>query len=372
MQKIIPKITRVNVARLFLDAENPRLPESADRAKIWEHMNRAYDLHELALSIVNNGYFEAEPLVAIPKDKRAAVNASQYERYVNSAKSEYIVVEGNRRLATVQGLQKGRLLDRDKKPYQIPADIQGQFDALPVLVYPNRDEVLAFLGVHHLAGVRKWNVYERARYVVYLKDTQNKSMDEIQRIIGDRKNSARKTYVCYRLIELVREFDSTFDIQDAKNNFSFLQLATSQEPIKDFIGLAGWNSIDVENPIPKDRKENLKFLFECLFDNGSVAKSLIKESRQITSHLSKILDDDDATEILREERNIERAFEFIGGDLIGMNKLTQKAKSGLETVNGKLSGIDDLQDTMECEEGEKLKKGVISISNVVADIRRKI
>jgi hypothetical protein len=31
-------------------------------------MKDSYDLDELALSMVENGYFEAEPMVAIPKD----------------------------------------------------------------------------------------------------------------------------------------------------------------------------------------------------------------------------------------------------------------------------------------------------------------
>ena len=188
MSKITPKIIRVNSERLLLDADNPRLPEgiSKDREKIWAHMKRAYDLDELALSMSENGYFEAEPLVVIPE--KISFKDGEIEKYIKYSEdnqSKFIVVEGNRRLATIQGL-----LDRELN-YPISNDIKKQFKDLPVLFYPNRKSVLAFLGVHHLAGVRKWNVYERARYIVKLKK-EGWSILDIQRKVGDKKKLCKK------------------------------------------------------------------------------------------------------------------------------------------------------------------------------------
>ena len=68
-------------------------------------MKKAYDLDELALSMVTNGYFEAEPLVVIPKDTKFSENQQDlYNTYKDSPQNQYIVVEGNRRLSTIQGL----------------------------------------------------------------------------------------------------------------------------------------------------------------------------------------------------------------------------------------------------------------------------
>ena len=49
--------------------------------------------------MVTNGYFEAEPLVVIPKDTKFSENQQDlYNTYKDSPQNQYIVVEGNRRL----------------------------------------------------------------------------------------------------------------------------------------------------------------------------------------------------------------------------------------------------------------------------------
>ena len=54
------------------------------------------------------------------------------------------------------------------------------------------------------------------------------------------------------MIEIIKDYDGSFNTRDAKSNFSFLQLATGQGPIREFIGLDSWNNIeDLEEPIPK-------------------------------------------------------------------------------------------------------------------------
>ena len=370
--KIIPKIIQVDVKNLFLDAKNPRLPEnipSSDQNEIWKFMKQAYDLDELALSMVMNGYFEAEPMVVIPKDIEFSENQeNEYNNYKKNPNSQYIVVEGNRRLSAIRGLIQDKFID------SITEQLKEQFKKLPVLFYPNRDDVLGFLGVHHLSGVRKWNVYERARFIAQLKLKKKMSIEDIQRTIGDRKNSAKKTYVCYCLIGIIEEYDGSFDTRNAKSNFSFLQLATGQGPIRDFIGLPFWqeiNSNDLENPIPDNKRENLKFLFECLFDNGNEKKRLIKESRDITGKLSKILEDENATTIFKQDRNIDYAFNMIGGELDGLNNLSGEAQKKLETINGKLSSMDIKTEVSTYKKGKELQKKIVAISSVVRDINRK-
>lgn len=322
MKKITPKITNTNASNLMLDGKNPRLPASvntSNQEKIWEFMRKAYDLEELALSIVTNGYFEAEPMVVIPsKESFKSGQEERYREYTNNPDSQYIVVEGNRRLSTIQGLIRNVFPD-------IPLDpaAEEQFEKLPVVVYPNRDDVLAFSSVHHLAGVRKWNVYERVLFIVNLKRNKGMTLEEIQKTIGDRKNSARKIYGCYRLIEIVKEYDESFDTRNAKNNFSYLQLATAQEPIRGFIGLDSWE--EIESPIPDDKKEDLRSLLSWLFGDGSM-QPVITDSRKITSQLAKVLDDSDGVEVLKETRNLERAFEFIDGDLEGIVKLSGQSR----------------------------------------------
>ena len=65
---------------------------SSDQNEIWKFMKQAYDLDELALSMVMNGYFEAEPMVVIPKDIEFSENQeNEYNNYKKNPNSQYIV-----------------------------------------------------------------------------------------------------------------------------------------------------------------------------------------------------------------------------------------------------------------------------------------
>lgn len=102
-------------------------------------MKNAYDLDELALSMVENGYFEAEPMVVFPKDSEFSGDQySEYIKFYGNTASEYIVVEGNRRLSTIQGMLDSKL------KYDITDTFREYSKKLPVLFYPNRNDVLAF------------------------------------------------------------------------------------------------------------------------------------------------------------------------------------------------------------------------------------
>ena len=368
MGKIVPEIIEVDSSNLLLDSENPRLPESVSSGKNQEelvkYIKKNYDVEELASSISENGYFKAEPLIAIPEEDFSNDEVGKYNEYVKSPESKkYIVVEGNRRLTAI------KLLSRGESDYTASDDVREQFKKLPVLLYPNRKEVLSFLGVRHLVGVRKWNVYERARYIVKLKRHDKMSIEKIQKIIGDRKNSAKKIYVCYRLIETVEEFDDDFEVRDSKGNFSFLQLATGQQTIRNYIGLQPFKRIKeegMENPIPEDKKEKLVFLFKCLFDSRG-RKALIRESRDITNKLKNVLGDEDATRDLEENEDIDSAYQLIGGDIVALEKISGTAKKKLQDLAGTLSGIK-LSRINEKEEGKSFKENFGKIKEIVRSI----
>ena len=282
----------------------------------------------------------------------------KYDNYKTNPDNKYIVVEGNRRLATIQGLLSGDLA------YLINDDIKKQLANLPILFYPNRKSVLNFLGVHHLAGVRKWNVYARARYIVGLKREQGYSIDKIQNIIGDKKNSAKKTYVCYRLLEIVAEYDESFVLKDAKNNFSFLQLATGQGGIKNYLGLKNWKDIDdIDQPIPADKKENLKNLFLCLFDNN-YGDSYIRESRDITGKLNKILDNEESTKKLLVTKNIDTAYALTDGVGEFIKNSLEKSKEHLKEIVAELVIYKDNK--------EIFKRDLKEIESYIEEIKNKL
>ncbi len=308
MSEIKTQIIKVNIKKLFLDAKNPRFPisfETKSQDEIWECMSRAFRLEELALSMVENGYFEIEPMAVIPKKEIST--QKEYDTYKVSD-NEFIVVDGNRRLSAIRGL-----IDKKFPDIKITEDLQKQFeDGVPVLFYAKRDDILSFLGVHHLAGVRSWDIYDRARYIVHLKREKGKTLSQIQDMIGNDTNLPIKLYVSYRLIEILKEHDDNFDDKSAKDNFSFLTLALSKPEIRAYIGLQAWQKLsdsEVENPIASENREKLSNLFRYIFDYNSDTKRIIRESRDIDT-LSTIFSSDEGINRLLEHKDIDEAYEI--------------------------------------------------------------
>src|SRR5207237_595503 len=98
------RLERLRLEQLEPDRLNPRLPQNvqADRLsaeKLYEYMATAYDAIAIAESVVRHGYFESEPLIAVP-----ARAAYPEERRKGAAAALYVVVEGNRRLAALKAL----------------------------------------------------------------------------------------------------------------------------------------------------------------------------------------------------------------------------------------------------------------------------
>jgi len=339
----------IKIDNLHPDPENPRLPreyQGKSESEIIEALYKFFHLQELAISMFENGYFDAEPVVAIPKNLPSEFTGKEYyelnknkeyRAFISNSNTHFIVVEGNRRLSTAKLLLSGA-----KKGLPILGEEQNwvkeDLRHLPVIIYPERKQVLAYIGARHIIGIKKWDAYAKARYIAGLKEGHNLSIDDIQRTVGDTGNSARKIYTCYKVIEEVETEFENVDTSEAKDNFSFLILATGQGSIKDFIGLPKkWSEINFDiNIIPKNKLDNLKQLFLWLFGDGKEVRKIIKESRDITNYLTDILRNETAIDYLIQTGDLIGAFERSGGEDKLVEKYIKRANNSLEQALGML------------------------------------
>lgn len=363
-------LLNIHSENLLLDEDNPRLPQDVQgksQKEIIHTLFNYFDIEELAYSMTENGYFDEEPLVAVPENLPKEFKGEHYEKlkdnqdynnFINSPETKFIVLEGNRRLSTIKLLLDNNLRNELKiKTFPIPKDdILDDLKIIPVIVYPEREQVLPYLGVRHISGIKKWEPYAKARYVANMVKSGN-TIDDIQKQVGDRSNSARKIYLSYQLIEIVKdEFD--IDTTKAESLFSYLLLATGQGGVKEFIGLdKKLQNVNLENPIPSDKLNNLKDLFSWLFgekENGRLP--VIQESRDITSKLSPVLKKEHAVQILRKTRNLEEAYEMSDGEDELLKKNLSKANRllvlslGLFNDSNKELVLDDItkiKDTLD-------------------------
>ena len=315
------KVQHLKVAQIQLDSYNPRLPEEVQgqaEQKLLDVLYRDFNLDELAFSMAQNGYFDEEPIVVIQKKG-----------------GHFVAAEGNRRVATIK-----ILLDSKKQMElgirnwpTLDAKVAKDLSTIPAIVYDDRDEVLPYLGVRHIAGIMKWDSYAKARYVANMVHA-GYALEAIQNQIGDRQNSARKHYLCYQLVQQTKnEFD--FDIEPAKENFSYLMLATGQEPIS------------------KEKLPDLKNLFSFIFGEGKKKPSVLGESRDITNFLSHVLSNEQATDFLINTRDLSAAFELSDGEELMVRKFLASANRRLERVLGVIhrhKTPDVLAEVKKCSE----------------------
>lgn len=328
----------VPIERLVLDSQNPRLPneiQGKDESTVKDTLKRFFFLEELALSMAKNGYFDEEPLVGIPetlpnefrdKDYETLKADDKFLEFINQADTKFTIVEGNRRLCTAKVLIAGEVSSFP----QVEGEIREDLKRLPVIIYPKRKDVIAYLGARHIIGVKKWDAYAKARYIASMKEDYGLTLDEIQNSVGDTSNSATKTYACYKLIETIKSEKEDYDTSKAKENFSYLMLASGQGPVKDFIGLPKrWNQVNPDSPVPKDKVPNLLLLFSWLFGEGKEKSKIIDESRDITGKLTAVLRDAAATKYLIDFRDLNEAYERCGGEGLLLLKYVKRANRDL-------------------------------------------
>ncbi len=332
----------VPVERLKPDPQNPRLSpkhQNKSEQETLQIMLKEFNLLELGLSMVRNGYFDAEPLVIVPENlpdefkqlEYSALNTNEsYKSFINDESTQFIVVEGNRRISTVKLLLEG---STSRLPEITREDVRQDLSVLPCIVYPKRSDVLAYIGARHIIGIKKWNSFAKARYIAHLKEELGKSMDEIQNTLGDTTQSVRKVYAAYLLVKHVEE-EFGEDANDMKKDFSFLILSLGQVSIKSYLKISdNWRHINFNTPLINSSNEgNLRYLKKWLYGEVEESKRVISESRDITKKLTPILADEDAKEYLEQTNDLAGAFDRCGGEerllrsyLIKANKECQNA-----------------------------------------------
>ncbi len=365
----------VPIERLHLDPANPRLPEEIQGSKepeLLQHLFDHFDLEEIADPMAKYGYFDEEPLVAVPQKIPPGLLAEPGEResdkyckFIEQDTTNFTVVEGNRRLATARilldaGLRKTLKI---RSWPEISDSVEADLGTLPVIVYPSRKEVLPYLGVRHITGNKKWESYAKARYIADMMK-EGHGVEQIEEQVGDRAQSVRKNAIAYHTLRQAKE-ELDLDIGRAKKEFSLLLLAIGQQSIKFFLG---WSrkvpktdqlksikleEIELDSPVPANHLKNLRDLLSWLYGEGSKVRPVINESRDITNYLSTVVASKTAVEHLRQTRDLLEAYDLTDGEEAMLKKLLRTANNKLEKALGvahRHKTADVIDEAVKCHE----------------------
>ena len=359
----------VPITRLYLDSENPRLPEEAQgqsESELLNVLHKKFYLDELAESMSQNGYFDEEPLVGVPRRlpkhlAKAEPSSDEFKSFVENENTEFVVVEGNRRLATAKllldvGLQEKLRIRHWPSPSETVAE---DLRILPVIVYRTRDEVTPYLGVRHIVGIQKWDSYAKARYVARMIE-KGQTVQAVEEQIGDKQGTVVKNYVCYQVLEQAKD-EFEFDITQAKEDFSLLLLAIGQGNIKRFLGLPRkLSDVNPKEPIPIEHVENLHDFIVWIFGDGK-KKPVITDSRDITRYLSHVVSSPDAVDYLKQTRDLLGAYERSDGEETMLLKYLGTANSKLEGALGIAHRHKIPEVISEVEKADKTVKALLKV-----------
>lgn len=337
------KTERLTPDQLLLDPANPRLPEDIDarsQEDLLFALARDYSLLDLGRSIAENGYFEEEPLAAVPRADGSPL---------------YVVVEGNRRLASLKLLTDKsmrdairRRLGNPMKEWDVLAGIAPDVNDIPVVLYGDRDDLLTFMGYRHITGVQQWDPLAKARFVSSLIEDYGMDFPEAARRIGSNSAHVREIYLAYRVYRQAKELG--VDVSRVEDAYGVFTRSMSSRPLKTHIGITAalqgtTDPKDLATPVPENRLAELSELVSWVAGDSSTP-AVISDSRQITD-LGNVVGAHDALGHLRDTRDLAGAHDLTDGAAERVIKSLLQAQKRLESA---LRDIDTTTVTPGVEE----------------------
>lgn len=354
------EIIYIPLANLLLDNGNPRLAGEStqdDQEEIISQLYQHEELEELAGSLAIHGFLPEEPIIVVPERSQDfdAINKD------NAADYNYIVIEGNRRVSSVKLLldesMRATLDVDDDFPKISSPDIRENLQTIPAIIYRERKNVDAYLGIRHIAGNRKWDAYAKARYIYDKVEqckrndgmTTRQAIDAIKNQIADRKGTILKLYVYYSIFNIIDQEIVNYQSKHIKERFSLIQVALGmgRTPIAQYIGVPPFNNIDFSKDIIDSAHisaltDMTKWIFGL---NGQ--DPVISDSRNIGKMLAPILSNRESTEYLKRYDDLAGAYELTDGEDELIRKSLNKAYKALGVVKDKVYKYRESGDVLQ-------------------------
>lgn len=298
-------VKQIPVSSLLLDTKNPRLSGKDDdlsQETLLRVLWREMAVDEIAYSIAENGFFPHEYLFAEKKGK-----------------SEFVVIEGNRRLAAVKLLLHDtlrRTVGATDLP-KISAKRRGELAALPVIEC-RRQDIWQYVGFKHVNGPQAWESFSKAEYIAWVHNELRVPLDKVAKHIGDQHSTVNRLY---RALMALRQAESggAFSRDDRwKRHFSFSHLYTGLDypGTQKFLGISkGDKSFQTSKPVPKSKTNNLVEFCEWLFGSKSKNKQpVVKSQNPDLRILDEVLTSKNGLAALRQGMPLEVSRKLGRGD----------------------------------------------------------
>jgi hypothetical protein len=330
---------QVEVGKLLLDHQNPRLPtkykkKGEDDSVIINWMLSDATLLDLMASIAKNKFFQGEPIIVI-KDK-----------------SNFIVVEGNRRLASIKLLAKPSIAKEYKSTVYELSEEAKKNESLPsqiwVYIVQSRDEVANYLGFRHVTGTKDWPPLSKARYLTSLygkiKNPTKEVYEDLAKEIGSSASYVRRLLIGYQLFLVAQRskfYGLSSYIDEESFNFTLIaDSATMHKYIYTYIGI----NYSFKNPLSKLNEIRFKQLFHWLYLKDANGETRVGENRNLKI-LNRVLSKEVSTQaFVSAKRSLREADELTDGAEKSFSKNINKSRKALVDARNVIEKINQFND----------------------------
>ncbi|MDW5289270.1 hypothetical protein [Formosa sp. PL04] len=378
----------IKIDLIQVDKKNPRLvpylenPDESTQFDLISVLYENFDTEVVAMSLVENGYFDEEPIIVVPNKIPASFSFSTYQNpddlasalkvLVDNNEISFTVVEGNRRTSAIKLITDTNLrkkLGIDK--FYPKTDDQSKINDItniPCIIYEKREDVSSYLGVRHIAGLLKWEAFAQAAYTASVIEQELEkglsiadSIKQVQKVVGDRSDKLRKQYITYKLFLEARD-SLEFNVRPIINKFSLLTVAYNSSSIRDYLGVEAYSKVDLDSElITSDKHDNFKNILTWIYGNVDTNEQpVLTDSRKITSTLSNIVKKQEAIDFLLQHKDIDGAFDRTNGERDYLSKKLKDASRAMQT---------SLQFAYKHKNDEELIKQVSELEELIAVLK---
>lgn len=298
----------VNLENLFLDPNNFRLRNQTNYKFINSKALTSQSVQSKTMNMIcgdgnvliidliesfkSNGYLKVDNILVRKHDKE-----------------NYIVIEGNRRIAALKVL-----MEMCKKGYDIGKLTKDIFEkGIEVVETDSTDpnDYLILMGLKHVSGNKKWERYNQAKLLYELKDSLNCSDGDLAKKIGISKTEVEQNIRGYKAMEIFLNDikDETYKIKFNPYDKIMIFIEMTNKPqIRKWVG---WN----EKHLKFDNQKNMKRFFSWIKpatiynDETEVyepREPIIKSHKEVRN-LEEIINDAESLKIMENIRDFDFA-----------------------------------------------------------------
>ena len=322
----------VDLGDVFLDPNNPRFWSEQTRRRTpdrrvseavvqnrVEQEIRRHGIEELQYSILRNGFLPLDRIVVRP---------------LEGAENQYVVVEGNRRLAALKLLRsriEENVVIEEHISDEYLDNLYEETNQIDVLVYSgtDSDDISWILqGIRHIGGIRNWEPAQRAKLVADQIENGSASFTEAGQKFGLSARAVGRLYRSFKALEQMRQ-DDEYGKKARNDYFSLFEEAYRNPHVRRWLE---WSEDEYRFQNP----ENLHYFYSWITpdeDDEPEERRRIHNPRHVKV-LGTLLEGDNRSlmaKVDRHELEIETA-EFMAEGVKPVENWRERLLSGLDVV----------------------------------------